>query len=294
MPYTKAGLAMGHNEFGESTRFIDQYGLPTGRQSLSASSLEPQYLVKRTLDAGIANGGVGALNEGVDLVVKKAAPRKGQVCVLKRIGIKPGSGAVLKREIEILHILQHPNIVGFIDGYIPRNLHGQAHLVLEYCDRGNLRDLIKSYLKRNSYNPDRSPMYIPEAFLWHVFESLASALAYIHHGVMGDDLRNPSVPKHQEEWPLILHRDIKPENIFLQSLPLSDGPQLGNSRSRISQFLSNKGSQTSQDNYSYPRVVLADFVSSPMVYQAKIVTDIDLFVHLGRLHPGVRIRLVLH
>jgi len=256
MAYTQAGLAIGHEKFGKPTRFIDVYGLPAGRQSLSDSSLEEQYRVVRTLDPGRANGGVGNLNEGVELVKKKDSG-KGQLCVLKRIRVKPKHSAILKREIEILHVLKHPNIVGFIDGYIPANFNGQAHLVLEYCDRGNLRDLIIAYVEHNNDDED-DESFFPEGFLWHVFEALASALAYIHHGVMGEDLRIPSVLKDRDEWPLILHRDLKPENIFLQTWSPGGSSKLLN---KMSAKLSRKQPQHTRNESHYPRVVLGDFVS---------------------------------
>lgn len=256
MAYTQAGLAIGHEKFGKPSRFIDVYGLPAGRQSLSASSLEDQYRIVRTLDPGRANGGVGCLNEGVELVKRKDSG-KGQLYVLKRIRVKPKHSAILKREIEILHVLKHPNIVGFIDGYIPANFNGQAHLVLEYCDRGNLRDLIIAYVEHNDDDEDEGEFF-PEGFLWHVFEALASGLAYIHHGVMGEDLRIPSVPKDRNEWPLILHRDLKPENIFLQTWSPSSSNKLSN---KMSAKLSRKQPQRAKHESHYPRVVLGDFVS---------------------------------
>jgi serine/threonine protein kinase len=232
------------------------YGRPAGRQSLSDSSLQEQYRVVRTLDPGRANGGVGNLNEGVELVKKKDSG-KGQLCVLKRIRVKPKHSAILKREIEILHVLKHPNIVGFIDGYIPANFNGQAHLVLEYCDRGNLRDLIIAYVEHNNVDED-DESFFPEGFLWHVFEALASALAYIHHGVMGEDLRMPSVLKDRDEWPLILHRDLKPENIFLQTWFPGGSSKLLN---KMSAKLSRKQPQHTRNESHYPRVALGDFVS---------------------------------
>lgn len=258
MAYTQAGLAIGHEKFGKPTRFIDVYGLPAGRQSLSVSGLEEQYRVVRTLDPGRANGGVGNLNEGIELVKKKDS-RKGQLCVLKRIRVKPKHSAILKREIEILHVLKHPNIVGFIDGYIPANFNGQAHLVLEYCDRGNLRDLTIAYVEHND-DDENDERFFPEGFLWHVFEALASALAYIHHGVMGEDLRIPSVPNDRDEWPLILHRDLKPENIFLQTWSPGGSSKLLN---KMSAKLSRRQPQHTQPESHYPRVVLGDFVSHP-------------------------------
>ena len=242
--FTAYGLEIGPKAFGDRNRYIKQYGLPSGRKLLSTSSLERQYDVVHVLDAGPANGGVGGLNEGIDLVEKKS--RKGQLRVLKRIRVRPRERGALKREIEILHVLKHPNIIAFVDGYIPANDNGQAQLLVEFCDRGTLQDMIVNYIKYNERHPHHMGNYLPEAFLWQVFESLASALAYIHYGVAANDLRNPPEPKHPKEWPMILHRDIKPENIFLKS-----------AKPRFAQVLPNPR----QTSTAYPQVVLADFVS---------------------------------
>ncbi|KZF18948.1 kinase-like protein [Xylona heveae TC161] len=69
----------------------------------------------------------------------------------------------------------------------------------EYADYGTLWDLIKYYTIHR--------LMIPEAFMWHVFNSLATALCYLAHG-RADGSRDPS-------WEAIIHGDIKPENILL-------------------------------------------------------------------------------
>lgn len=275
--YTAVALNRGSQFYGAHDRFAEQYGLPPGRRPLSSRNLEqrfPQeYRIKRVLDRGAKRGGTGNLNEGVILVQKTTAPNKGQLIVVKRIEVQPEMGRVLEREIEILHVLKHPNIIGFIDGYMPKGDFGQAQLAVEFCDLGSLQDLIAKYYRYNWNLPaDQGLVYVPESFVWHVFESLASALAYIHHGVKGDDLRNPSVPMDKEAWPLILHRDIKPENIFLKSMPNRPGPAADEHRSRVSRVISRISTPSSSDPQStsssstmgtpYPQVILADFVCS--------------------------------
>lgn len=189
----------------------------------------------------------GALNEGIFGVEKFEGRRAGERCILKRIAFSREKGRVFLREIEILHVLKHPNIVRFIDGCIPRGPEGVAELYIEYCDRGNLQDLLNRYINYNKdYDYKHHPYeYIPEAFLWEVFRSLASALAYLHFGVDPDDLDNP--PAIDEDWPYILHRDIKPENILLK---------------RTSSGRDSRESSRHHQPSSYPTVVLADFVSS--------------------------------
>lgn len=289
MAYTHAGLTIKQEEFDASTRFITQYGLPLGRPSLSDVSIDSKYRIKRSLDPGQANGGTGALNEGVDLAVKRTSFKKGKLYVLKRIGFSPAVVAILKREVEILHVLKHPNIVRFVDGFIPSGPSGQAQLVVEWCDRGSLGDLMKRYRMYNDVHPNRSNTYLPEGFLWHIFESLISALAYLHHGVQGDDLINPCSPRERGDWPRILHRDIKPENVFLHSLPADARPHVESRREFFSHVLSDEANKHPRSSYgkvlasvsehfvtsvsndraqnsvatsTYPRVILADFVSA--------------------------------
>ncbi|KAL8816916.1 MAG: hypothetical protein Q9191_008243 [Dirinaria sp. TL-2023a] len=265
--YTVAGLQQPEDSFGSSSRFIERYGLPPGRKALSKKSLDKKYKRIRVLDAGAAQGGVGALNQGVDLVEAVSGSRQGQCFVLKRIQVEPNKNSVLKREIELLHVLKHPNIVKFIEGYIPANHNGQAQLVMEFCDRGSLQDLIRKYIKYNAALPQDAleDAWIPEAFIWHAFESLMSALAYIHHGVAGNDKSVPSVPKEVEAWPLILHRDIKPDNIFLKSVPSNSFPSPHFPPPHFPHMQSGHVPPQNFTNYApnsiqpYPRVILADF-----------------------------------
>lgn len=45
---------------------------------------------------------------------------------------------------------------------------------------------------------------MPEAFIWHVFHSLATALCYHTHGTTAEEAI--------AGWEAIVHRDIKPQN----------------------------------------------------------------------------------
>ena len=76
--------------------------------------------------------------------------------------------------------------------------HGNSLIFLEYCNAGDLHEVIEWYYEHN-----RS---IPEGFVWTVFCHLSEALAYLHKGFpdrVGD------------RWDTVLHRDIKPPNVFL-------------------------------------------------------------------------------
>lgn len=87
---------------------------------------------------------------------------------------------LLKRELEILKILDHPNIVKFYETYQDENYF---HLVMEYLSGGELLDK----LIKNSF--------VPEKETKELMLKLFSAIKYLHdHG--------------------ITHRDLKPENFL--------------------------------------------------------------------------------
>ncbi|KAL8815914.1 MAG: hypothetical protein Q9223_005005 [Gallowayella weberi] len=70
----------------------------------------------------------------------------------------------------------------------------------EFAAHGDLRLLRDFYIERK--------LVIPEAFIWHVFWSAASALCYCRHGT--DQSANTI-----EGWDPITHMDVKPGNILL-------------------------------------------------------------------------------
>lgn len=68
----------------------------------------------------------------------------------------------------------------------------------EYCDGGDLCDLMNDYRVINSY--------IPELFIWRSFVQLAGALEFLHRGF----------DRRVKNRVGVVHRDIKPENIFVR------------------------------------------------------------------------------
>ncbi|KAI0503679.1 hypothetical protein KFK09_014614 [Dendrobium nobile] len=87
----------------------------------------------------------------------------------------------LRREIEIQHSLDHPNVLRLFAWFHDET---RVFLVLEYAAQGELYKLLKNLLR---FSEKRAATYVA---------SLAKALAYCHK-------------KH------VIHRDIKPENLLL-------------------------------------------------------------------------------
>ena len=86
----------------------------------------------------------------------------------------------IKRELDILSTIDHPNIVRFYHCYEDEKFF---HIVMEYCSGGELLDKL---LQKG---------YIDEAECVAIFAKLIGAVKYLHeHG--------------------IVHRDLKPENLL--------------------------------------------------------------------------------
>ena len=98
----------------------------------------------------------------------------------------------LVSEVSILRELHHPNIVKYYDRIIDKK-NSKLYIIMEYCNGGDIRHLIKHYKSSNKL--------IPESLIWKIFSQVVCALYACHFHKTGK----------------ILHRDIKPSNIFIDS-----------------------------------------------------------------------------
>ncbi|KAH7068372.1 hypothetical protein BKA63DRAFT_607075 [Paraphoma chrysanthemicola] len=92
--------------------------------------------------------------------------------------------------------------------------------------------------------PEGFPEVIDEAFIWHVFDSLANALLVLKNG-SGVDIDG-------KEWKEIIHRDLYTSNIFVKPPKDSEGKVLNPTSSNADCLI-----EYTQDDF--PQVVLADW-----------------------------------
>jgi NIMA (never in mitosis gene a)-related kinase len=120
----------------------------------------------------------------------------------------------LASEFEILQKLDHPNIV-HVYGFDKLQNEKLLHIYMEYCDGGDVSQLIKKYCENKQY--------IPETLIWQIFTQTLLALYRCHYGINIEsanslfkstpEIKPPEIPGAQ----VVIHRDIKPENIFFMS-----------------------------------------------------------------------------
>ena len=197
------------------------YDTPVGRKPIATTSIDAERTYER-----IRTVKGGGLNLGIYVVRLRSNHQK--KFVEKTID---ATNRILLRELYFLRHLKHPYILDYIDGFVTRNPK-EAAVYTDYANYGSLYDLVEKYL---GHNPRRT---IPELFVWHVLESVASALQYIHHGINASstfhdtrstfhDTRSRVIGAgvseedflgmwEEKQWPLIQHRDIKLQNILLR------------------------------------------------------------------------------
>ena len=105
--------------------------------------------------------------------------------------------AATKREVRILTMCQHPNIIQF---YATMQNDDESQYVTEYCEGGDLSYLIRA--KRT----------LPTPAVRYITAQIASALHYLH---AADKRSFPLVAGAPLRKATIIHRDVKPQNVVL-------------------------------------------------------------------------------
>lgn len=129
----------------------------------------------------------GKLGKGSFATVKKATRRSDgkvfAVKIIKKSELKPEEIMVVHDEVEIMHKVDHPHCVKFIEMFETQK---KLYMVMELLTGGELFDRIVE------------KSYFSEKEAVNVIKSVADALMYLH--------RNN-----------IVHRDLKPENLLCSS-----------------------------------------------------------------------------
>lgn len=161
-----------NSDFGSE---LDGPGPRSGSGSFSGEQEKLHYIPIRILGRGaFGEATLYRRSEDNSLVVWKEVD-------LNSLSEKQRRDAM--NEIVILSVLQHDNIIAYYNHFLDKNT---LLIELEYCNGGNLHDLI---------NQQKGKLFTEETMIWYFYQ-IASAVAHIHKAG-------------------ILHRDIKTLNIFL-------------------------------------------------------------------------------
>lgn len=123
--------------------------------------------------------------------------------------LRISDGDTIPREANINLLLRGAeNIVGF-QGYAKRPELSAYRIYLDYCPYGTLHE----YILATRVSPEG---YIPERFIWHVFQNLARAAFQMCHPP-----RTSSVFRDADQ---IVHLDLNSDNVFLDSPDANEPP----------------------------------------------------------------------
>jgi len=151
---------------------------------MSSTSKDHQHSNRNDFELG-SRLGKGSFGE----VFAAKRHKDGRTYVIKMIRIAELSQKEQRAAVNEVHVmasLSSPFVVRYFDSFIEEGL---LHIVMEYCSRGDLQQLIRSETENNAPPMD-------ETRVWAIFLQVLLGLAYLHSK-------------------RILHRDLKSANIFL-------------------------------------------------------------------------------
>lgn len=144
------------------------------KKAIGYSNLTDNYEVKQKL----GNGKFGLVKLGIH----KNSGRKVAIKIINKNNMSLEDQGLVKTEIEILKICQHPNIIKLYDVF--ENVDN-IYIIMEYCSGGDLF----TYIEQRGFK-------LPEKRACELIHKLSMSIAYLHsYG--------------------IAHRDLKPENILM-------------------------------------------------------------------------------
>jgi len=123
----------------------------------------------------------------VHLVRIEPLRKKYAMKVLNSSAISKKQRDQIKREVEIMSILRHPNVIRYKRAFVTSG-ESEIHVIMEYADLGDLSTVIK----------DKENWEVSSVQLHDWFFQILSGLDYIH-------------------CQKVIHRDIKPSNLLLKS-----------------------------------------------------------------------------
>jgi NIMA (never in mitosis gene a)-related kinase len=158
------------------------------------------------------------------------------VCI-KELGLSEyGQKWNAENELSIFKVVNHPNIIKYIDNY---QFAQKQYIVMELIETGNLSSLIEQHVQEQKF--------IPEELILKYFSQLISVLKYCF------DKR-------------IIHRDIKPDNILYLKSNVVKLADFGISRvvqKNKKELGSTNGSSGGPESCPSPEVSQGDFYSFP-------------------------------
>ena len=124
--------------------------------------------------------------------------------VIKEKSVDPIKKIYLQNEIEILKIINHPNIIKF---YEEKRYHDKIYVFLEYCNGGSLRQYLYS-----------NPKPFSERLVQKIIKQILLGVNYLHNnGIIHRDLKLDNILIHYNT-----KNDLINKNIFNAKIKIID------------------------------------------------------------------------